>query len=90
MHCERSLDRRREAREDSVQHELEMGAIRLIGLGFIIVGSLGGLWLFFGNLRSIFPALAGENLSLMVGGGFASLVVVGILMMIAKSGSRGR
>ena len=71
----------------NAQYELETGVIGIIGLIFIAAGSLGSLWLFVGNLSSIFPALIGEHRSLVVGGGFVVLFVVGIVMLITKSDS---
>ena len=67
-----------------------MGAIRLIGLGFIGFGNMGGLWLLLGDSGSIIPALRGNDLSLLVSGGFVALVVVGILMFIGEADARSR
>ena len=65
-----------------------MRAGRLIGLGFIIVGNMGGLWLLFGNVGSVLPILRGDNLSLLVAGGFVILVAFGILMFTGELNSR--
>ena len=66
-----------------------MSTNRIVGLGFIIVGNIGGLWLLFGKLGSIFPALRGDDLSLLVGGGFVILVLFGIVTIISELNSSG-
>ncbi len=67
-----------------------MSAIRTMGLGFLIVGNVGGLWLLFGNVGSIFPAFRGDDLSLLVGGGFVVLVLFGIVTIISELNSPRR
>ena len=64
-----------------------MSITRGIGVLFIITGLAGlAAWLFT-DMAHVLPALTNPSLSLAVGGGFAVLFAIGVLMVVGEATS---